>query len=413
MARPLAVDTQIITFDAVGIPPLAGPFQLQIKDHTTGTIEFDSDNLPGVAAAIEAELLDAGYEDVTVSVLTAADPYQFRISFDGEGSGKDQPTIEYVAVLDPLNGLPMLAAGVSVADESDDLFTFRVNQMTTNAQIDPDVGMDDAGNFVIAWANEAQDISFFNGITAQRFDRYGERLGNEFQVNVEDTAIHYQPYVGMSSDGHTAITWTLTSDPDYLIPDPIWVSAQVVVYDPDGIVLVPQLGPGGAGQMTAAFDMDNNVVFAWHELSDSDNNGATSTGVYAQMYRLYDRVTGEFDFSAIREQFRANSASLDTETNALWPGFQGFPQAVLDADGDLVISFDGYGPDVSERINTSSSFYDPTGTFDAPLMEQINDDRNADLLPFFNPAFNSFYTYYYTDNPARSVDSALEEEQAR
>ncbi|HYW81123.1 MAG TPA: hypothetical protein VE890_16190, partial [Thermoguttaceae bacterium] len=400
-ATAAAVDTQLITFDAQGTPPLSGPFQLQIGDHTTGTIQLDSDDLPGTAAAIEAELLDAGYEGVTVSVRSTTDPYQFRVRFGNESSGIDHPPITYVPVLNPVSGLPMVAATVTVEDESDDLYTFRVNQMTSNAQYDPAVGMDDAGNFVIAWANEGQDISFFNGISAQRFNRHGQRLGNEFQVNVEDTAIHYDPFVAMSSDGHTAITWSRTSDPDYLIPDGIVVSVQASIYAPDG-TLLQNVAPGGAAESTAAFDMNNNVVFAWEENGDNDNNGQGSEGVYARMYRLYD-ATGAFDFAEIRPEFRVNSADLDPASNTLWPGGQLRPQAALDADGDLVIVYDGYGPDVSEYVYPSA--YDLTGTFDAYLAEQINADKNADLLQFYDPSFDSFYG----TSSAGSVDSAIEE----
>ncbi|KKL45085.1 hypothetical protein LCGC14_2359220, partial [marine sediment metagenome] len=45
------------------------------------------------------------------------------------------------------------------------------------------------------------------------------------------------------------------------------------------------------------------------------------------------------------------------------------------------------------------------GTFDAVLMEQINDDRNADLLQFYDPTFDTIYA----PSSAGSVDSAIEE----
>ena len=39
-----------------------------------------------------------------------------------------------------------------------DVYTFRVNTNTANAQGQPSVAMDNAGNFVIAWANERPDV---------------------------------------------------------------------------------------------------------------------------------------------------------------------------------------------------------------------------------------------------------------
>ena len=53
----------------------------------------------------------------------------------------------------------------------------------------------------------------------------------------------------------------------------------------------------------------------------------------------------------ILPKFRANSATLNPTTNAtLWPWYQGNPQAALDADGDITISYEGYGVDVQGRI---------------------------------------------------------------
>ncbi|MEE8452225.1 MAG: hypothetical protein V3R99_09930, partial [Thermoguttaceae bacterium] len=388
LAVPSAVDAQILTFDPTGAAPLTGEMQLRIGGYTTGTINFDSDDLDGVAAAIQAELVDAGYEGVLVASTSTTAPYEFRVRFSNDSAGIDQPPIEYVPVLDPILGLPVLGAAVSIEDEAGDLSTFRVNQMTTNAQFDASVGMDDAGNFTIAWANDAQDISFFNGISAQRFDRHGNRIGNEFQVNVEDTAIHFDPYVAMSADGHTAIAWTRTSDPDYLIPDPFFASVEAQVFDPTGAVVLPQFAVGGAVRPSAAFDMNNNVVFAWDEFTDSDNIGVTSEGVYGIMYQIYDPATGAVDAQVIRDTFRANSASLDTATNTLWPLWQGGAQAVVDADGDLLISYDGYGPDVSTQVSSSYDVYD--GMAQA-LQMQINAEKNADLLPYFDPSFDTVY----------------------
>ena len=64
-----------------------------------------------------------------------------------------------------------------------DFYTFRVNTDTTNAQDESTVAMDDAGNFVIAWAGTGQDLSFFNSIHAQQFSHDGTPIGQEMLVN--------------------------------------------------------------------------------------------------------------------------------------------------------------------------------------------------------------------------------------
>ncbi len=67
------------------------------------------------------------------------------------------------------------------------------------------------------------------------------------------------------------------------------------------------------------------------------------------------------------------SASFDPAANTLWPGTQQNPRAGLDADGDLVIAYDGFGPDVSDYFYLGSSYF----------AKALSDPANADLLAFF------------------------------
>ncbi len=219
---------------------------------------------------------------------------------------------------------------------------FRVNTFTTNAQEDPAIGMDDDGNFTIAWANEGQDISYFNGIVAQQFNRDGERVGGEWLVNDEDTAIHIDPYVALSSDGHFVVTWSITNDPNYVVGNAYMTRVNAELYDPTGQVLLQQFTVGGGARSTASFDMNNNFIVSRGAIVDNDNIGISSSSVRVKMYDL--------DGNVIRSEFRANSASLDPENEALlWPLCQIDSQVVLDADGDVVVTYEGFGPDVSEN----------------------------------------------------------------
>lgn len=226
---------------------------------------------------------------------------------------------------------------------------FRVNTFTTNAQSEPSVGMDDDGNFVIAWRNEGQDLSFFNGITAQRYNRDGERLGSEFMVNTEDTYQHWEPYVGVAHDGHFAISWARTHDTRVLPPTSHLSMVMVEIYDPEGNTLVEQLPVGGAGSSSVAWDDELNFAVSWDEISDDDSLGITTTGSRATMYELYNE-SGELNPSpiVIRDEFRLNSATGDADSQPLWPLWQSDPHIGLDADGDLFATYDGFAPDVSE-----------------------------------------------------------------
>jgi hypothetical protein len=67
----------------------------------------------------------------------------------------------------------MDAAGNAVGD------VFQVNTFTQYAQDDPSVGIDAAGNFLIAWQSFLQDGGK-PGIYAQRYNAAGQRIGGEF-----------------------------------------------------------------------------------------------------------------------------------------------------------------------------------------------------------------------------------------
>lgn len=277
-----------------------------------------------------------------------------------------------------------------------DPYTFRVNDETTRPQFQPAVAMDNVGNFVIAWANGAQDFSFFNGIKAQIFNRKGERIGTEFLVSTEETAIQFDPSVGMSHDGNFVITWDRTDDVRYLTGGPFASAVFAKAYDLNGQVLLNQFGVGGGGASTVAFDSANHFLVTWQTIGDADNTGQTSSGVRAIMYELVD-AQGNPTGTVIRDVFRANSASLAAGGAPLWPGFQGGAQAGLDADGDIVISYEGYGPDVSTDAFLFANAF---------LQRQINATTNSDLLTYFDPSFEFFPVGFQNNG---DVDGALEE----
>ena len=231
---------------------------------------------------------------------------------------------------------------------------FQVNSITTNAQAWASVGMDTAGNFTIAWQSTAQGLSFFNTISAQRFDHAGNRLGNEFTVNAPDnTTVSLWPYVAMSDDGLVAVTWTNTSDVNYLYNQGYVAAVLAQVYDPQGTALANgSLSVGGGGYSTAGFDLAGNLAIAWEVAgSDPDNVGTSSVGCLVQEYDF--TAANAYSGAVIRSTFRPNSASFDTGANADWPYTQIFPQVVMDADGDLTVSYEGYAPDVSENVSSA------------------------------------------------------------
>ncbi|MEJ5340555.1 MAG: hypothetical protein WHT09_03220 [Thermogutta sp.] len=380
LVSPLNTVVQTLTVDSLVPGTLAGRFRLSVAGKTTDDIVFDSTNLATTAANIQGALVVAGFQDVSVTVASSTDPYQFRISFRQTFSGPNGLADAIVRYVDPVEGTPLgaLATVSSQLVPGQDLFTFRVNTETLRAQFAPAVAMDLAGNFVIAWANSAQDFSFYNGIRAQIFSRDGNRIGNEFLVNTEDTAVYLNPAVGMSRTGEFVIAWERTTDVNYLTGAPYVTTVLAKGYDLTGQVILPQFGVGGGGNPTVAFDSANHFLVTWSAVADADSTGQTSIGVRAIVYDLNGNV--------IRDTFRPNSASFSPGSTPLWPLAQFGGGGGLDADGDLIVAYDGYGPDVSENARGV------TQAVRQLLLAQINSQTNADLLNYFDPQTETLFS---------------------
>ena len=83
---------------------------------------------------------------------------------------------------------------------------FQINLATNGHQQKPDVSADDRGNFLVAWES-GLDFRRGDRVMARWFDRLGQPLSGEFQVNELLTAGQGLPTVGMRGDGESVITW--------------------------------------------------------------------------------------------------------------------------------------------------------------------------------------------------------------
>ncbi len=334
----------------------------------TGEITFDSTDLDTVASQIETQLA-VYFPGISVQVIKDSNPYQFKVIFPNDVVTADTATIELdvAGTTNPLVYKSFLAESTTADDTNADAYSFRVNTTIGNPQVEPSVGMDADGNFVIAWSTRAQDMSYFNGVYAQRYNKYAEKLdvptglpaatdvnGTEWRVDSEDTLWTLEAYVAMSDDGHLLITWSETTDPEYLEWNAYGSSVRATLYAPDQYddsavsVLRSEWGVGGGGRSTAAFDANNDYAIAWELQTDSDHNGSTSESVHATMWNIEGAV--------IRSTFRVNSADLSgTSSSPTWPEYQGYAQIALDADGDMVVSYSGFGPDASQTVQLNST----------------------------------------------------------
>ena len=388
-ARRFSPSGYVSTEQTIQITPntpgrLSFQFTVTTGRGTTGNINFSAGNIGAAATALQTALINLGYDPATqVTAVLQNGSYLLEIAWGGADADPPVPplvtftaTSTMAATVTVSNNVPFLSdMPTSIAPTTGAIIhtrdnayqqvpiqcvvplggQFQVNTTTANDQTMPSVAMDGSGNFTIAWESQGQPLSFFNNIEAQRYDRDGNRVGNEFMVNSVDlTTTDFDPYVGMANDGTFAITWSDTADPNYIVDGGTGYSSAVEakVYDPQGNILVGQFSPGGAGFSTIAFDSNDDFAISWQESTTQDNIAGDGgySDVFAQEYQLYDPppATRAFDFKVIRPTVRLNSANTDPTQKDFWPFSQNGAQVALDADGDLTASYSGFGPAVSE-----------------------------------------------------------------
>ena len=95
---------------------------------------------------------------------------------------------------------------------------FQVNTYTTRNQAVPSVASRANGDFVVAWQSRGQDPlgqdGSFRGVFGQRFDRFGNAAGTEFQVNTYTTGDQVNPRVVSRPNGDFVVAWQSAPQPN-------------------------------------------------------------------------------------------------------------------------------------------------------------------------------------------------------
>jgi len=112
---------------------------------------------------------------------------------------------------------------------------FVVNSHAPGNQLAPDVAADVAGRFVVVWDSTQQD-GYAEGVYGQRFDAAGNRLGGEFQVSSSYPSAQLEPEVAMDAAGNFVVTWL-----SYTEPIEYFAEVYLRAYRQDGSALGPQV----------------------------------------------------------------------------------------------------------------------------------------------------------------------------
>jgi hypothetical protein len=141
------------------------------------------------------------------------------------------------------------------------------------------VAADADGDFVVAWASNAQDGSSL-GIFAQRFSSAGTPLAGEFQVNAHTAGIQFLPSVAAGADGDFVVGWS-----SYGQDAAPYLGVLARHFSSAGVPLSGDLQVNsytGGGQVFAsvAADAAGDFVVTW----SSNGQDGSGRGVFAQRF---------------------------------------------------------------------------------------------------------------------------------
>ena len=156
---------------------------------------------------------------------------------------------------------------------------FQVNTYTPSPQLNAAVGVDAAGNFVVVWGSAFQDGAA-GGVFAQRYASDGSPAGSEFQVNTYTPGDQKFPALGVDAAGNFVVAWE-SKDQD---GDSYGVFAQR--FASDGSVVGSEFQVNTYTplmQVRAAVGVTTgSFVVTWESLGQDGD----SQGVFAQRYEV-------------------------------------------------------------------------------------------------------------------------------
>jgi hypothetical protein len=163
-----------------------------------------------------------------------------------------------------------------------------VNTTVTGRQAFPSVGSDAAGNFVVAWESKGQDGDGY-GIYMRRFTSAGAPLTGELLVNSVTLGAQQRPKVGMNSAGDFVVAFQSEGI------DGAGTAIRAQRYSKTGAPLGGQLTvnsstAGSQASPAAAVGAGGDFTVVWHGPDDGDGNG-----IFGQRYtRTGERLGAEF-----------------------------------------------------------------------------------------------------------------------
>ncbi len=172
--------------------------------------------------------------------------------------------------------------------------------------LQPRVASDNVGNFVVVWQEPGRDGDNF-GIFAQRYDSFGETLGDGFQVNTYTTSAQGFPAVAMDQVGNFLVVWLESAS----------VNTFGQFYDSSGLprgmeFQVNITSPGLIASV--ASDSTGSFVVVWNDISGVVGRKYDSLGLPSDVFQISESTSAAVGRGAV-------ATDEDGNFVVLWRGF--------------------------------------------------------------------------------------------
>ena len=201
---------------------------------------------------------------------------------------------------------------------------FQVNTLTPGYQSTPEVAMNAAGDFVVAWTG--YDGSLY-GVRARRFNVFTGPRGAEFAVNTYTTGAQglgyvLSPGVAVGGSGAFSIVWTSANQDGSIFG----VFGQA--FSPEGKRVGPEFQvntftPGAQVLPSARADASGNFVVVWQSLGQDGSH----YGIFGQRFTAAGARRGG--------EFQVNTYTFSAQ---VWPAVGS------DAVGNFAVAWGGLSP---------------------------------------------------------------------
>ncbi len=283
------------------------------------------------------------------------------------------------------------SAGVAQGGE------FQINMTSTGDQDKPTAAMNSAGDFVIAWKSGQNQDGDKGGIFGQRFNAAGVAQGTEFQVNTTTNDNQDRPTIGIDESGNFTVAWASNNQDG----NGKGVYAQRFLANgmaSGGEFRVNTTTSNNQDSPALAISRIGDVVVAWQ-----GNGAGDSSGIFEQLYRSTNDApinsvplaqSVNEDATLVFSSGNGNRISIgdvDASSNPLQvtltgangaitlSGLSGLTFSAGDGTADSSMTFTGTLSAINAALNGLS--FTPTANFNgaASLSITTNDQGNSGL----------------------------------